>query len=275
MSEARLALEAIGQLPDGELDLADAALQLARIDAPDADWLAARALLSDLARDAAALAAERRSDETSVRAGALAGLVAGRWRFAGDSETYDDPANANLIRVLERRRGLPVALGIVWLHCARAAGWEAFGVNFPGHFMVALPDAQGLLVLDVWGGGQPMDKQALRTLLRRVEGPKAELRRELLQPMSPRHVLLRLQENIKSRRLQAGEVAGALTAAEDMLRIAPNAAALWGDAAIINERLDHVAAAIRCLERFLALIPEGEAAAKAREAMQRLRARLN
>ncbi len=66
-----------------------------------------------------------------MRAGALAGLMTGRWRYPGDRDSYDDPANANLIRVIERRRGLPVALGVLWLHCARAAGWDAFGVDFP------------------------------------------------------------------------------------------------------------------------------------------------
>ena len=34
MSDPRAALEAIGHLPDGEIDLADAALHLARVDAP-------------------------------------------------------------------------------------------------------------------------------------------------------------------------------------------------------------------------------------------------
>ena len=57
MSNARTALEAVGQLPDTEIDIADAALHLARIDRPEADWPAARAHLSDLARDAVALTA--------------------------------------------------------------------------------------------------------------------------------------------------------------------------------------------------------------------------
>ena len=52
MTNPRTALEAIGQLPDGEIDIADAALQLARIDAPEADWEGARAHLSELARAA-------------------------------------------------------------------------------------------------------------------------------------------------------------------------------------------------------------------------------
>ena len=56
MTKARAALQAIGLLPDTEIDIGDAALQLARIDAPDADWEAAHAHLSDLARDAVELA---------------------------------------------------------------------------------------------------------------------------------------------------------------------------------------------------------------------------
>ncbi len=75
--------------------------------------------------------------------------------------------------------------------------------------MIALPGRQGQLVLDVFDGGQPIDARALRALIKRVEGPKAELRPGLLQPMAARAVLLRLQNNIKSRRLDAGDLAGA------------------------------------------------------------------
>ena len=274
MSDPRAALEAIGQLPDLELDLADAALQLARVDQPDGDWLASRAHLSELARASVTLA-EQGADDLPQRAGALAGLLAGRYGYAGDTDTYESPANANLIQVIERRRGLPVALGILWLHCARAAGWEAHGLDFPGHFLIALTGGGTQLVLDVFGGGVPLDSRALRGLVKRVEGPKAELRPGLLQPVGGRAVLLRLQQNIKGRRLDAGDVAGGLACLDDMLRIAPDAAVLWREAAVVNQRLDQVAAALRCFERFLALVPKGDAAERVRVAMEELRARLN
>ena len=50
MSDPREALGAIGELPDTEIDIADAALHLARVDAPDADWHAARDHLSNKIR---------------------------------------------------------------------------------------------------------------------------------------------------------------------------------------------------------------------------------
>ena len=210
-----------------------------------------------------------------MRAGALAGLLTGRWRYGGDTESYDSPDNANLIRVIARRRGLPVALGVLWLHCARAAGWDAHGVDFPGHFMIALPGAGTQLVLDVFEGGEPMGSQALRSLVKRIEGPRAELRPGLLQPMSPRAVLLRLQNNILVRRLGAGDVAGGLVAVQDMLRVAPANAGLWREAAALHQRLDQVAAALRCLEQFLVLVPQGSAADLARTTLEELRSRLN
>ncbi len=97
----------------------------------------------------------------------------------------------------------------------------------------------------------------------------------MMAPMTLRDVLLRLQNNIKVRRLQNGDLLGALACAEDMLRIAPREAFLWRETALMNQRLDHVAAALRCFERFLELVPAGDAAIRARAAMDELRARLN
>ncbi len=259
-------------MPDGEIDLADAALQLARISEPQADWQAARAHLTELARGAAALPDHA---DLTERAAALTGLMVGRYHYVGDTETYEDFDNANLIRVIERRRGLPVALGILWLHAAQAAGWEAHGVNFPGHFIIVLKSGDNLLAIDVFAGGTVLDGSDLRQLLRRSLGGKAELGPGTLAPMGARDVLLRLQVNIKQRLLVLGQVSAALACTEDMLRIAPDEAYLWREAALMNQRLDRVSAALRCFERFLALVPSGDAAIRARATVIELRARLN
>jgi regulator of sirC expression with transglutaminase-like and TPR domain len=276
--EARAALDATGQLPDAEIDLAATALQFARIDAPDADWRAASATLTAIARAAVEeAAADPAADggDARARCAVLARILHGRFGLAGDAETYDDLANANLIRVLERRRGLPVALGILWMHAAEAAGWATHGVDFPGHFLLALEAPRGQLLVDVFAGGQALDAPALRALIKRIEGEAAELRPGLLRPMQRREVLLRLQNNIKLRRLKAGDLTGALACTGDMLRIAPDAAGLWREAGLMNQRLDRIGAALACFDRFLDLVPEGEAAARIRMLAAELRQRLN
>jgi len=135
--------------------------------------------------------------------------------------------------------------------------------------------AGGQSLLDVFHGGTPLTSKDLRALLKRVEGDAAELRPGLLRPMSTRRVLLRLQNNILTRRLMADNVEGALTCAEDMLRIAPDHPSLWHQTALLNQKLERMAAALKCFDRFLALMPEGEAAREARSIAETLRGRLN
>ncbi|MFC4169156.1 SirB1 family protein [Teichococcus aestuarii] len=278
-AEARAALDAAGKLPDAELDLGAVALQFARIDAPEADWRAAERHLSDLARamvEAAIATPDADRGDAGRRLAVLAEVLHGRFGYAGDQEGYDAPANANLIHVIERRRGLPVALGILWLHAAEAAGWGAHGLDFPGHFLIGLEGTPGQGVLDPFNGGAPLQAPELRGLLKRMQGPQAELRPDLLAPVGKRDVLLRLQNNLKLRRLQAGDIPSAMRCVQDMLRVAPAAAMLWREAALMHQRLDEIGAALQCLDRFLALVPPGsEAAQRARLLAVELRQRLH
>ncbi len=275
MTEPKVALSAIGQLADAEIDIGNAALQLARVDAPDADWWRAARHLSDLAQAAVKQAAALEKEDLSGRAAALAQLLAGEYGYMGDVENYDDPANANLIRVIERRRGLPVALGVLWMHAARAAGWGSHGVDFPAHFLVALEGHKTQVVIDVFDGGRVVSARDLRSLLKRVEGEKAELRPGLLQPMNTRRVLLRLQNNIMTRRLESGDLRGGLRCTEDMLLIAPDQAELWRQAGIMNQKLEQVAAARDCYQHFLELVPEGSIANGVRAQLEILKSMLN
>lgn len=171
LAEARAALDAAGRLPDSEVEIGTTALQLARIDAPQADWQAGRVFLSGLARQAMAAALDNRAADAGdgeQRRLVLAGVVHHALGFRGDSQTHDDLANANLLRVIERRRGLPVALGVLWLRAAEALGWEAYGVDFPGRFLLALRSDAGPVVADVFDGGARLEARGLRALIRRL-----------------------------------------------------------------------------------------------------------
>ena len=68
---------------------------------------------------------------------------------------------------------------------------------------------------------------------------------------------------------------GALDCADDMLRLAPDAAPLWREAGLMNQRLERIGAALACFDRFLDLVPEGDAAARIRALTIELRQRLN
>ena len=65
-------------------------------------------------------------------------MFADEFGFAGDADSYDAPLNADLIRVLDRRRGLPVSLSLLYVAAARRIGWTAHALNTPysgGHIL--------------------------------------------------------------------------------------------------------------------------------------------
>lgn len=285
MAEPEAALAAIGMLPDAEIDPAPAALQLARLDYAESDWQSASAHLSELARDAASVGEVLAGRPVEARIGALAGLLHARHGYRGDVATYDDLDNANLIRVIARRRGLPVALGVLWLHCIRAAGWEGHGIDFPGHFLVSLlsdPDSavdgaiggaigaaggkarrgrsERRVLIDPFGNGASVGSARLLALLERIGGADTPLAPGMTRPMSTRDVLLRLQRNLVQRRLQRGELPAALGSLRGMLLIAPDRVANWLDAAELNHALGRTVEAARCLDRVLTLAPDTDAA---------------
>jgi regulator of sirC expression with transglutaminase-like and TPR domain len=271
----------VGTLPDEEIALAETALLFARLDAPKADWRGARAHLSVLAREAAELT-HWAGGSAHDQGEAMSAMLGCRHDYSGDRDTYDDLQNVNLIRVTERRRGMPIGLGVIWLHCAEVAGWDCYGINFPGHFILGLDGDDGQAILDVFSGGKILDIEDLDAMIARVDEthtPRATSQGELMPRlsgrMSKRDVLVRLQRNIAFRREQAGDIPGALCCVEDMLRIAPADIGLWQEAVVLNQRLDQMAAAVRCMGRVVALIPPGKDADLARAAMRRLRSSLN
>lgn len=216
------------------------------------------------------------------QAEALAAMLGCRHDYSGDYETYDDLQNVNLIRVTERRRGMPIGLGVVWLHCAEVAGWECYGINFPSHFILGLDGDDGQAVLDVFAGGKILDAEDLEGMLSRLDEsrprssrPQRERRPVLAGRMGKRDVLIRLQRNIAYRREKGGDLSGALGCIEDMLRIAPADISLWQEAVVLNQKLDRMAAAVRCMGRVVELIPPGQDAERARAVMRRLRGSLN
>ena len=111
------AISHLGLLDDEDILLDLAALELSALDHEGTSLDPYIDLLKDL-EDRLASAAGTASH--GIRQGEiLAELLAGDYGFAGDRETYDAPLNADMIRVLDRRRGLPVSLSILYVALAR------------------------------------------------------------------------------------------------------------------------------------------------------------
>jgi regulator of sirC expression with transglutaminase-like and TPR domain len=257
---------------EGPWPLAAAALALACRDRPRVDLARYHHHLDSLAAEAAAAGAAAHSPE--ARRAALAAVIAGRYGYEGDRLTYEDLQNANLMRVIDRRKGLPVALGILYLHAARAQGWGAAGLAFPGHFLLRLGESPERLVIDPFDHGRARDAAALRDLLKSVAGAAAELEPAHYAEVGDRDILLRLQNNIKLRLIQSRRLDEALAVIEGMLLFAPDHAALWREAGLVNVELGNLRAGIAALERSLGLAGDETARHQAALLLQQLKSRL-
>ncbi len=266
-------LRALGASASPVLPIGEAALALASFDRP-------RVGLARYSRHLAALASDvaRRvgaDSDLNARAIALNEILLLKYGYTGDELTYDDLQNANLMRVIDRRQGLPVALGILYLDAARAQGWDAVGLGFPGHFLIRLSDGAGRLILDPFHGGRILDAVALRELLKAIAGQEVELSPDHYAPVPDREVLLRLQNNLKSRLIQGQRYEDAVRVIETMRMLAPDLAELAREAGLLHAQLGNMRAAMRSIEEFIAQIPDGPARHEAAVVLQRLKAKLN
>jgi len=208
----------------------------------------------------------------------LAEIIARSYAYRGDTESYDDLQNADLVRVMERRKGLPVALSILYLHVARAQGWLAEGLGFPGHFLIRIGIEGARHVVDPFHDGAVRDAASLRGLLRNVLGQDAELQPQYFDPVSDRDVLLRLENNTRLRLARKADWPGAAQSLERMLAIAPDRPELLFEAGQLHARLDKRRAAIAAFQRFLEIEGGGGDPALRRHAtalLQELRRGLN
>jgi len=250
--EAREILRRIGTQPDEDIDLAEGALALGALARPDQPLERYRRHLAALARDVADRF-DADTDCLEARITLLHEVIIERYGYTGDTDTYDDLQNANLLRVIDRRKGLPVALGILYLHAARSMGWNMTGLNFPGHFLVRLDVGGERAILDPFNAGQVRTAVDLRDLLKATAGTAAELEPGHYQPVGNRDILLRLQNNLKLRYLSSNDVTQALDTLETMRLMAPEEPTLWRETGLLEAHSGNLEQAITALEKFMRL----------------------
>ncbi len=239
------------------LDLAAAALIIAKIEHPS---LEPSATLLQLDRWGA-LAQDRlnRRPDAPVRArlGILNQVLYVDAGLDGNRGNYNDFRNNFLNLVVERRLGIPISLALIYMEVAQRCGIEVFGVSFPGHFLVRVPDDAGrdgsAVILDPFNGGCEMDESDCQELLQRHLGDNAQFALGLLQPCSGRQMLARMLGNLKRVYIELRSFPQAHLATDLLLTVEPTFGSELRDRGLIAYHLDHYAAALSDLEQYLRL----------------------
>ena len=268
-TEAEKVLREAGQAGDSAFPLLEAAIACAVHEDPTRDGQAAW----ELASAGVERLSERLAKESPEEA--LAETLAGDLGLTGDLFTYEHPDNACVVAVAQRRRGLPVALGVFYLHVAQRCGLNVQGVDFPGHFLLRIETREGPLALDPFSEGRVVLPSELtrRALHAGLTPNVADRLDRLMAPASDRAVLIRLQNNIFARAVAAADYSRAERAALRRALLDPLDHRPWLDVASAREGQGALAGALEALARAGAL--DGGAALAARAQRERVRLRLN
>jgi regulator of sirC expression with transglutaminase-like and TPR domain len=245
-----------------EIDLARACLQIAEDAYPGLD---VDGYLGEIERFAGKLRARLAPTATvEDRVIALNEFLFADLGFRGNTEHYYDPRNSYLNEVIDRRRGIPLTLSVLYMEIGRRIELRLQGVSFPGHFLVRLPMRGGTLVLDPFAGGAPQSGDELRERLKRViprdatEGlAVSQLPLEqFLEPATNRQILARLLRNLKGVYQEKDRPEQLLQVLNRMIIVAPEAAAERRDRGYLYQKLECWRPALQDLSDYLERAPD-------------------
>jgi len=242
-------LAVIGTQGQNVLNIGEAALLLANLDLPKNSFEQYQDELNLITSDLSA--ASREAETLSDRITVLSETLYKQHRFQGDVETYDDPQNANLMRVIDRRKGLPVALGILAIHACRTQGWEIAGLNFPGHFLLRLSKLGEDVLIDPFNEARLVVNEDLQKIFWRIHNQNLPEQSDFVQSVSDRDILVRLQNNIKIRALREGDKERAIKILQSIVLITPTSVEFLAELVMLEASGGRIKTALERLERFI------------------------
>ncbi|MCA3130542.1 MAG: SirB1 family protein [Betaproteobacteria bacterium] len=189
--------------------------------------------------------------------GAMNFLLFQELGFRADTDNYYDPRNNFLNEVMERRRGIPISLSILYIALGRRLGLDLKGVSFPGHFLVKCPVDGGVAVIDPYYCGITLSLEDLQKRLREFRGGEVSraIVSELLVAATPRDVVVRVLRNLKGNYLREREFTQALAAIEWIMALVPSETDELRDRGIVFQELDCFRAALTDFEHYLTASP--------------------
>jgi len=277
LTTTRGAFKRLAGRPDDAIDLAEGAFLIARDEYPALDISACRAQIDAMGDEVRPRVAEAGSNPFAI-IDALGMYLFRELGFRGNTEDYFDPRNSYLNDVLERRRGIPITLSIVYMAVAARAGVRVEGVGFPGHFLVRYADGERRVLIDPYHAGAVLLPDDCRRRLKTTFGRAMPLEDRYFATASSRQILVRVLGNLKHIYWKRRDHARTLRVIDRVLALKPGDPQSIRDRGVVHLRLAHLGSAAEDLETYVRLSPGADDADKVRRqirSIRRLTAMLN
>ncbi|HEV8243172.1 MAG TPA: transglutaminase-like domain-containing protein [Nitrospirales bacterium] len=182
---------ALSACDDDDLDLEAGAFLIARFAYPDLEASTYGDVLDAMAREVRERLGRKASGEEIVKA--INRYLFVEQGFAGNTQEYYDVENSYLNRVLERKTGIPISLGAVYLLVGKRLELPVFGVGMPGHFLVKYEADRYRIFVDCFNGGALLTQKDCARFLDQAGYGFDE---RYLQKTPSRAILIRMIKNL-------------------------------------------------------------------------------
>lgn len=269
----RAELTAIGHMSDASIDVLGAALCLSAWAQPGLDREPYRRHVQALFDDVVAYVHDDPLSAT-LASEAMRQILHRRYGYAETFDTGEQADGSTLSRVIDKRRGSPFALAVLYEHILTRLGLTVEILAFPARALLRIQDDGGhRLVVDPARDGRVLDARALRDLYREHRGGSGDLNPFTLKAYGKRDVLVGLLDQVKAHHLRHAAPEAALATLEAALLIAPDNPRLWRETGLLHARLDHIPDAISALQQFLQLPGDDAHRYTASQLLQQLQSR--
>ena len=175
--------------------------------------------------------------------------------FRGNEEDYYHPDNSCLNEVLAQRVGIPITLSIVYMELARRLDRPIYGIGLPGHFLIEYNDGDYGTYLDPYHGGRLMAAEECCELSKVITGLDISGDPGALEPVSRRHIIVRMLNNLRAVYFRRGEPAKAVRVLNLLIEADPASAEEYKQRGICQAQIQAYKAATTDLETYLRLAP--------------------
>jgi len=264
-------------LPEDGLDLATAALVIAKQEYPDLDVEVYKDKLDRLAARARP-ALEAAGDNPFAIIDRLNTFLFTEQGFRGNVESYFDPRNSYLNDVLDRRCGIPITLSLVYMEIGRRLSFPLEGVGFPGHFMVRHAERGRGILIDPFHGGEILVPEDCERRLHAVFGEDTPLEPRYLRRSTPLEILKRMLTNLRQIHIRNENLPQALGVLDRLILLCPEDPLLLRDRGILLLKTGDYGRAVKDLETYLNRSPVADdtpAVQRQIKAIRRLTAMMN
>lgn len=210
--------------------------------------------------------------DATLRYAAMRHVLVDCHDLRGDEDDYYNPRNGYLNRVIDRGRGMPITVSLVWLEVARRLKWPVHGLAMPGHFLIRFDDRERFVMCDAFRSGCTVTQPDCQRILDHCFDGRVKLKPRFLEPVDTCVILARMLNNLRSIYLANQNWPRLESVLRRLCALEPQQGRHLQELAALHYRQGDVRMAYAHLARYVRTKPEADDVLAVRERLDRLAA---